>query len=521
MTGFAGGGKVRGPGGRDRVPAMLTAGEVVLTKRQQAMVDGGMNIRDAIMRTGGAYAKGGTVGAQVTAARNVETNRKNALDKAKKSGDKAAIKRAQKAYDDAKRAREAAEKNQQALQGFAKQAGDAFVAMGLAKFDADSAARLKKIEATFVGTGDVAGKSFSQLDIDLKNNLKSIELNFKGTGAVAGHTFKTLEKAMRSAQKQLNATFDALTPAEQRIRDMQDAASADDLQGALAAAQAELAEATKYGDTAGAAEAQKKLREAERNILLAELSKTAEAERAQREADREVAQDAFNEEWEGKRATLQEQLDGQLEDERLAGENRRTLLQQQLDEKMAAEAAADAMLRVQREHELQDQAAALAARTNLLRGNIKDVMNRMRSFARGLEVQGKSIGTALASGLVAAGAVVRTKAAGLAKVIEDYLKTGSPTKLGPMSSLDTWWSGLAPALVDGIDTGALEGGISAAASLEGAVALSGSRMSAAAAGSVINLTVTDSTLAGMSREQADRVASQIKASLDRQIRIGI
>jgi hypothetical protein len=46
-------------------------------------------------------------------------------------------------------------------------------------------------------------------------------------------------------------------------------------------------------------------------------------------------------------------------------------------------------------------------------------------------------------------------------------------------------------------------------------------MSAAAAGSVINLTVTDNTLAGMSREQADRVAAQIKASLDRQIRIGI
>jgi len=145
----------------------------------------------------------------------------------------------------------------------------------------------------------------------------------------------------------------------------------------------------------------------------------------------------------------------------------------------------------------------------------------MRSFGRRLQVQGQSIGEALASGLVAAGDVVRTKAAGLAKVIQDYLKTSSPTKLGPMSSLDTWWSGLAPALVDGIDTGALEGGIAAAASLEGAVALSGSRMSAAAAGSVINLTVTDSTLAGMSREQADRVAAQIKASLDRQIRIGI
>ena len=90
-----------------------------------------------------------------------------------------------------------------------------------------------------------------------------------------------------------------------------------------------------------------------------------------------------------------------------------------------------------------------------------------------------------------------------------------------MSSLDTWWAGVAPALVDGLDSGAMEAGLAKAAAMEGAVALSGSRMSAARAGAVINLTVTDNTLAGMSRDQADRVASQIKASLDRQIRVAI
>jgi hypothetical protein len=84
-----------------------------------------------------------------------------------------------------------------------------------------------------------------------------------------------------------------------------------------------------------------------------------------------------------------------------------------------------------------------------------------------------------------------------------------------MSDLDHWWDGLAPALAEGIDTGAIEGSIATA------TARPSLRMSASAAGSVINLTVTDNTLAGMSREQADRVAAQIKASLDRQIRIGI
>ena len=33
----------------------------------------------------------------------------------------------------------------------------------------------------------------------------------------------------------------------------------------------------------------------------------------------------------------------------------------------------------------------------------------------------------------------------------------------------------------------------------------------------MNLTITDQTFAGMSREQADRVARDIKAALDRQV----
>jgi TP901 family phage tail tape measure protein len=521
VTGFAGGGKVRGPGGRDRVPAMLTAGEVVLTKRQQSMVDGGMNIRDAIMRTGGAFNKGGFVKPKQNKGEDPKAYRRR-------------VARARAQWRQAQLAKTEPSFNR---------AIEAFKTGTLSNFDQDTQTRLKaaaatsatqmaNIERTFRGGVVNVGGSWQRItgsvethEKDVAESLKKVEDRYKGL-------FKSLDKQMRAAQKQMSAQFDALTPAEQQIKNMQDAASASDLQGALSAAQAELAEATKYGDTAGIAEAQKKMREAERNIMLAELAKTAEAERAQRETEREAAQDAFNEEWEGKREALQTALDGELTQIREQGELKRMILDAQMAEQQAQEQAAleasQASLEAQRagervalQHQLEDQAAAFMRKRNMFIGNHATIVGLMNRFARKMEISGVKIGAALAKGLDDAGKVVKGKAAGLAKIIEDYLKTASPTKLGPMSSLDTWWSGLAPALVDGIDTGALEGGIAAAASLEGAVALSGSRMSAAAAGSVINLTVTDNTLAGMSREQADRVASQIKASLDRQIRIGI
>ena len=520
VQGFAGGGTVRGPGGVDRVPAMLTAGEVVLTKRQQALVNGGMNIRDAIRSTGGAFAKGGTVGGQVTAARGIENRRKAQLDAATKGGDKDKIKQARTAYNSAKAARERLEKDAASLRGFADRAGTAYVAMGLADFDQKASANLKRIEQTFVGTGDVANKSFAQLDSDLAANLKSIEQNFKGTGAVAGHTFKSLEKEMKAAQKQLNATFDALTPAEAQIKSMQDASTQEGLTGDLGAAQADLAEAQKWGDPKAIAAAQKSMREAERAMALAELSKTAEAERAQQETAREARQEILDAEYEAKRALMQEQLDAQLETERGAGATRQALLQQQLDERLAAQQATDAMERVAREHNLQDEANRMAARTNLLRGNIKDVIARMTSFAKRLEVKGKDIGEALSLGLVAAGTVVKTKAAGLAEIIAKYLETKSPTKLGPMSNLDEWWSGMVPALFAGLDESALRSGLSDVAALEASLALGGSRTraGAGAGGAVtINLNVSDQTFAGMSRDQADRVARDIKAALDRQV----
>jgi hypothetical protein len=61
---------------------------------------------------------------------------------------------------------------------------------------------------------------------------------------------------------------------------------------------------------------------------------------------------------------------------------------------------------------------------------------------------------------------VRAAALALAKAVEKLLKTKSPSEEGPMSDLDTWWSGLASGLVSGINYGLItSAGVNIAKSL--------------------------------------------------------
>lgn len=499
---FAGGGTVRGPGGRDRVPAMLTAGEVVLTKRQQAMVDGGMSIRDAIRRTGGAFAKGGFVKPK---QRDGET---------KKDYDKR-VKAARAAWLKDKR---------EPIRTALGNVGEAVKGNYLSRFDRETQAKMRSIEKTFSGTvtgsfGTFSG-SLAQADKATETNLKNIEANFAGTlkdaagNVVAtGVSFKAFDKMMRGAQASLTAMYDALTPAEAQLKALQDQANQEDLAGNLAAAQAELATAQQYGDTQGIIDAQKKVREAERAMTVAELQKTAEAERAQRETDRAAAQEAFDAEWEARRTNLQGQLDSQLETERLAGEARRTLLQEQLDGKLQQEADARDELRMQREIELDELTANLQSKANAYTSHFGQVTANVKAFARRMRIAGANIGKAIAEGLNDSGNDLKGAAKGIADLLSKWLEAHSPTEKGPMSTLDTWWEGVAPALASGLDTRAIESSLASSMAAPSIAAGSGY-----AAGAVtIQVTVQDQTLAGMTREQSDRLAAQLKPALARQI----
>jgi hypothetical protein len=522
VTGFASGGKVRGPGGRDKVPAMLTAGEVVLNRRQQNLVNGGMSIDDALRRTGAAFAKG----------------------RAAKGGSK-------KLTPAQERIKKAREERTQRIGTAAGGLAQALSSVALKQFDAKTQAQLQGMAASTKTRMDEIGREYqggyvqingawTRITGSLENaqattasNLKSIERSFKGAltdtqgNVVATEvSFRKFDLMMRDAQKSLTKFYDELTPAESRIRSLQDAAQAQDLAGAVSDAQAKLREAQDFGDPAAIASAKKAVDDAVRAQTIADLQKTAEEERAQREADRQAAQDAFDTEWAGRRQNLQDQLDYKLEQERIAGENSRMLLEAQMAQRQAAEEAAlanqQAIYDAQRENERAKLEGALARMTgffdnvrNLSLKKTKGTVARLNDLATAFLSSGKALGENFADGLT--DVLPRIGAAGraIAQILKDYLKTGSPTKKGPMSDLDTWFNGLASGLAQGVDTRALEGTIASA---------TGAPQLALAGGSgeiTINLNVSDQTMAGMSREQADRVAREIQSALDRQVRATI
>jgi hypothetical protein len=99
-------------------------------------------------------------------------------------------------------------------------------------------------------------------------------------------------------------------------------------------------------------------------------------------------------------------------------------------------------------------------------------------------------------------------------VLEDYLRLRSPAKKGPLSDINHWFDGLAPSIASGIDTGAIENQLNGMRPGSRRAGRSGST-------TTINLNVSDQTFAGMSREQADRVAREIQSAIDRQVRLTI
>jgi hypothetical protein len=97
------------------------------------------------------------------------------------------------------------------------------------------------------------------------------------------------------------------------------------------------------------------------------------------------------------------------------------------------------------------------------------IIKLLHSYGVDYKQAGKDLGHAFAVGLAESEGEVEKSAAGLAAVVARYLKTHSPSELGPMSDLDKWWTGMTPALVGGLDIRGLNSAVSTAAT-PGAVA---------------------------------------------------
>jgi TP901 family phage tail tape measure protein len=549
IAGFAGGGTVTGPGGKDRVPAMLTAGEVVLTTRQQSLVDSGVSIRDALVRTGGAYAKGGLVKRQAAAKRNVTLTSK-ALAAAKKSGNKGAIDEAQKAYDNAKstlsRIEDAIKNRMGVMEPVFQSVVDNISTNTLRKFDdattqmldnlaSTSQAQMNAINLTFQGGVTKVGGQWVRMTGSIEQAQKDNEKALKGIEDSYKETFREIDESLKAAQAAVNARFDALTPAEGRIKEMEDAASqmsldkgVNDAQAAIAAANAELAKAQKWGDTEGMKAAQEQLMaarqqmsDAQREQTLANLRKTAEAERAEAEGQREAALTAEQTHYDEQRELKQTAMNEELEAERQKGETSRMILEAQLAEQQTTEAANLATKKAALEEErrvtrsalednLQDFGEGFMKLRRMFLGNHKTITNQVKAFARSLKASGAAAAVAFAAGISNGFGAVAGASSGLANLVSQYLQLSSPSEKGPLSTLDHWFDAFDSTLLSGMDARQIEDAIG--------LGSSSARFAGGKGGNTtVNLTVTDQTFAGMSREQADRVARQVQAALDRRV----
>lgn len=99
--------------------------------------------------------------------------------------------------------------------------------------------------------------------------------------------------------------------------------------------------------------------------------------------------------------------------------------------------------------------AALVARYNRIDTHLDNVRkNTDASFSELERMASKSGGNItenLAAALRNSMPTLTAALKAISNEIAKYLKTNSPTELGPMSTLDTWWKGFAPALIQGLD----------------------------------------------------------------------
>lgn len=546
---FAGGGMVRGPSGKDVIPAMLTAGEVVLTKRQQSLVDGGMSIRDAIMSTGGAYAKGGLVQRRAGAAKRVKSA-KAALAAAKKGGNETSIKNAEKALknaqDSLKRINDAIKNREQVMQPAFQSVVDNITTNTLAQFDDEtsrllsnlaneSRVNMDEISRTFSGGVTKINGQWVRVTGTIEQAQANTDRALKAIEARYAETFKGIDTDLADAQTAINARFDALTPAEARINEMEDAAAQmsldkgiSDAQSAIAAANAELAKAQKWGDVEGMKAAQEQLMaarqqlaDAEREQTLANLRKTAEQERAEAEANRNEALTREQTFYDDKRQNQTDAMNAELEAERQKGETSRMILEAQMAEKQAIEAdnlatkqaSLEEERRMQRstlEDNLQDFGENFMKLRRMFLGNHRTITNQVKLFARSLKRSGAAAAVAFAAGISDGFGAVQGASDRLAAIVAQYLQLSSPSEKGPLSTLDHWFDAFDSTLLSGMDKRSIEDAIG--------IGTTRGRSGAGGGGSTtVNLTITDQTFAGMSREQADRVARQVQAALDRRV----
>lgn len=266
-----------------------------------------------------------------------------------------------------------------------------------------------------------------------------------------------IDKQLAAAEGKLNARGGKETASERALREMDEGIAAEDRARAMAEAKKALSDAesgvgfeAEEGETpeqAAAREtrrqeaivaARKAVLDAERAEARLALEKAAEEERKERDADTER----------------------KIKQAQNAAERKRKQAQKDAGDDEKEERARRAYMRRQVEDYLEAMEKALERQPAKWRKILGDTAEMLKKNGVTMKSSGKTVGLMFAEGLRDSMGQVKEFAKGLAELIEQYLKTNSPAKKGPLSKLDHWADGFADAYIGGMDLGKVQRHIS-------------------------------------------------------------
>lgn len=393
----------------------------------------------------------------------------------------------------------------------------------------------KKYNGYAVGTAQSASivkGAFARLQDEVDSALKNVDASVKARGkaldkalrgilvdnldAVAGAMAPKLREIagmyaeleqLRDPKNKTDAEL-AIDALEKTMREEDRALAEQERNAAKEEANAKLREALRWGDAEAAAAARKQLAQIERDelraareITLEQLNETAQAERDAREEAAQQLQEDINDRADAVREGIESEAAVARDAINASGEARRMLLQQQYDqERKGIEAHIENM-----RTEMEKVAGVMAAGLGKGRNHAKLFAHSMAGWGNRA---GRYFANNLAKGLSGVSGKIRSI---LQREVAAYLELHSPADKGPLSNLDKWWKPMGETLMKPVD---LQPDLSAIKSLP----VSGFPTKGSF---VINVSITDQTFAGMSREQADKVARQIRDAMDRQVRVSL
>lgn len=293
---------------------------------------------------------------------------------------------------------------------------------------------------------------------------------------------KRIQDKLNAAQASVNMDFDAqinsrrkagdeLTPAEAALQAERSAYEQRERERAKAEAQDALARAQAEGNAEAILDAQRRIDQIAYDEKIAALEAQAAEER--RLKDEATATDLakLEEQRQARLAALQTQFG----DEQLQYESHREVMRQKRE----------------------DELARLEANLSRANGSVKSKQAELQRFLNNPDIRkamansGTNLGKAFADALEDSKGRVTEAVKALAKVVKDYLKLSSPSKLGPLSTLDTWWKAMPDTLVGSVDTSMI--GQVAAGIAE--PVLGGGAAPSAGGGVIVNVTVQGSVTA--------------------------